>query len=88
MLWNERQVACKWFVFFRCDYENVESEGANKMMELLRKAADDGSLVNEIFKGGSGDNQKSYQVKSMDDFSYTDPIDGSVSKKQVHYLTG
>lgn len=68
--------------FVRCDYENVESEGANKMMELLRKAADDESLVNEIFKGGSGDNQKSYQVKSMDDFSYTDPIDGSVSKKQ------
>ena len=58
------------------------------MMELLRKAADDESLVNEIFKGGSGDNQKSYQVKSMDDFSYTDPIDGSVSKKQVHCVTG
>ena len=78
----------EWFVLFRCDYENVESEGANKMMELLRKAADDGSLVNEIFKGGSCDNKKSYQVKSMDDFSYTDPIDGSVSKKQVHYVTG
>ncbi|XP_068675965.1 phosphoglucomutase-1-like [Montipora foliosa] len=68
--------------FVRCDYENVEPEGANKMMDLLRMAAEDVSLVNKTFTGGSGDSQRSYQVRSMDDFSYTDPIDGSVSKKQ------
>lgn len=68
--------------FVRCDYESVEAEGANKMMDLLRKAVQDGSLVNKTFTGGSGDNQKSYRVKSMDDFSYTDPIDGSVTSKQ------
>ena len=53
------------------------------MMDLLRMAAEDVSLVNKTFTGGSGDSQRSYQVRSMDDFSYTDPIDGSVSKKQV-----
>lgn len=53
------------------------------MIELLRQTAEDGSLVNKTLTGGSGQDQKTYQVKSMDDFSYTDPIDGSVSKKQV-----
>lgn len=63
----------------------VDSEGANKMMELLRHTADNGSLVDKTLTGGSGQDQKTYQVKSMDDFSYKDPIDGSVSKKQVAY---
>lgn len=60
----------------------VDSEGANKMMELLRQTADNGSLVDKTLTGGSSQ-KKTYQVKSMDDFSYKDPIDGSVSKKQV-----
>ena len=56
------------------------------MIEQLRKAAEDKSLVNKTFTGGSSENQKSYEVKAMDDFSYTDPIDGSVSSKQVNVL--
>ena len=56
------------------------------MIEQLRKAAEDKSLVNKTFTGGSSENQKSYEVKAMDDFSYTDPIDGSVSSKQVNFL--
>ena len=61
----------------------VDSEGANKMMELLRQTADNGSLVDKTLTGGSSQDQKTYQVKSMDDFSYKDPIDESVTKKQV-----
>ena len=68
----------------RCDYENVEAEGAKKMIELLRQTAKDESLVNKSLTGGSGQDQKTYQVKSMDDFSYTDPIDGIVTEKQVN----
>ncbi|XP_058961134.2 phosphoglucomutase-1 [Pocillopora verrucosa] len=68
--------------FVRCDYENVEAEGAKKMIELLRQTAKDESLVNKSLTGGSGQDQKTYQVKSMDDFSYTDPIDGIVTEKQ------
>lgn len=67
----------------RCDYEMVDSEGANKMMELLRQTADNGTLVDKTLTGGSGQDQKTYQVKLMDDFSYKDPIDESVTKKQV-----
>ena len=68
----------------RCDYENVEAEGAKKMIELLRQTAKEESLVNKSLTGGSGQDQKTYQVKSMDDFSYTDPIDGIVTEKQVN----
>ena len=68
----------------RCDYENVEAEGAKKIIELLRQTAKDESLVNKSLTGGSGQDQKTYQVKSMDDFSYTDPIDGIVTEKQVN----
>ena len=53
------------------------------MIALLRKTVEDGSLVDTTLTGGSGKEQKSYQVKSIDDFSYTDPIDGSVATKQV-----
>lgn len=53
------------------------------MIELLRQTAKDGSLVNKTLTGGSDQDQKTYQLKSMDDFSYKDPIDGSVSEKQV-----
>ena len=70
----------------RCDYENVEAEGAKKMIELLRQTAKDESLVNKSLTGGSGQDQKTYQVKSMDDFSYTDPIDGIVTEKQVNWM--
>ena len=70
----------------RCDYENVEAEGAKKMIELLRQTAKDESLVNKSLTGGSSQDQKTYQVKSMDDFSYTDPIDGIVTEKQVNWM--
>lgn len=71
------------FCFGRYDYENVDSDGANKMVALLRQAVEDSSLVGKTYQGGVGENQKSYQIKTMDDFAYTDPIDGSVSQKQV-----
>ena len=54
------------------------------MIELLRQTAKDESLVNKSLTGGSSQDQKTYQVKSMDDFSYTDPIDGIVTEKQVN----
>jgi phosphoglucomutase len=59
--------------FSRYDYEDVESEGANKMMALLR------SLIGTDFVGST---HGAYTVSLCDDFSYTDPIDHSVSTKQ------
>jgi phosphoglucomutase len=60
--------------FSRYDYEEVDGTGASKMMELLRSFANDASFV--------GRQLGEFTVKTCDDFSYTDPIDGSVSTKQ------
>lgn len=59
--------------FSRYDYEECESEGANKMVEHLR------SLIS---KSKPGEKFGSYALKFADDFTYTDPVDGSVASKQ------
>lgn len=62
--------------FTRYDYEEVSSESANKLMNLLRESAASESLLNKDLSGTG------YTVKAMDDFEYTDPVDGSVTSKQ------
>jgi len=59
-------------VYSRHDYEGIPSDAANGVMKLLhdRFAALNGKLFGDM------------QVKLCDDFSYTDPVDGSVSKAQ------
>lgn len=69
--------------FSRYDYEEVES-GAEEMMDHLRKRFADSSFVGSTLKATSSD--VSFTVKEADDFSYTDPIDGSVSKNQGLYI--
>ncbi|XP_020089493.1 phosphoglucomutase, chloroplastic [Ananas comosus] len=59
--------------FSRYDYEECESAGANQMMEHLRDL---------ISKSKPGDKHGNYTLKFADDFSYTDPVDGSVAAKQ------
>lgn len=58
--------------YTRHDYENIEIHGANKLIHHLRDQIK--SLPDKKFKH--------YQVVLSDDFEYTDPIDGSVSKAQ------
>ncbi len=58
--------------YSRHDYEAVETEGANALMDNLRSGGAD--LVGQTFGG--------YEVATCDDFAYTDPVDGSVSQKQ------
>ncbi|KAL8519444.1 hypothetical protein ACS0TY_010396 [Phlomoides rotata] len=59
--------------FSRYDYEECESEGANKMIDYLRDL---------ISKSKAGDIYGSYTLQFADDFTYTDPVDGSVVSKQ------
>ncbi|GKV05063.1 hypothetical protein SLEP1_g17111 [Rubroshorea leprosula] len=59
--------------FSRYDYEECESEGANKMIEHLRGL---------ISKSEAGEKFGNYVLKFADDFTYTDPVDGSVASKQ------
>ncbi|KAI8613121.1 putative PGM2-phosphoglucomutase [Chytriomyces sp. MP71] len=55
--------------FSRYDYEEVDSKAANKVIAHLRNVQ-----AGTAFNG--------YTVAHCDDFAYTDPIDGSVSKNQ------
>lgn len=59
-------------VYSRHDYEGLPGEVANGIMQRLRESF--GVLPNSSFGH--------YTVKTCDDFSYTDPIDGSVSTAQ------
>mmetsp|Transcript_4311 Transcript_4311/g.5598 ORF Transcript_4311/g.5598 Transcript_4311/m.5598 type:complete len:1075 (-) Transcript_4311:1349-4573(-) len=61
-----RNYYCRW------DFEGMESKGANAMMDKMRgdTAANTGKVVGK------------YTIATADDFTYVDPVDGSVSKKQ------
>lgn len=65
--------------FCRYDYEEVDSDAANKMMKDLEAAMMDPSFKGKKFSSGD----KTYEVDIADNFAYTDPVDGSVSKNQV-----
>ncbi|MBL8151592.1 MAG: alpha-D-glucose phosphate-specific phosphoglucomutase [Blastocatellia bacterium] len=58
--------------FQRHDFEGLEVELANKMVNLLR----------EKLPSLSGRSFAESRVKEADDFNYADPVDGSVSSKQ------
>ncbi|NMG57609.1 alpha-D-glucose phosphate-specific phosphoglucomutase [Geitlerinema sp. P-1104] len=58
--------------YSRHDYEGIDSGNANQLMEGLRSQLP--SLP--------GQRLANYEVDYADDFSYTDPVDGSVSKNQ------
>lgn len=68
----------------RYDYEECESEGAEKMMSHLRDTFASSGFVGKSLKATTS--STSFTVKEADDFSYTDPIDGSVSKNQGLYI--
>ncbi|OAI05926.1 phosphoglucomutase [Methylomonas methanica] len=59
-------------IYCRHDYEAVDSDIANGIVEHLR------SQLNSL----PGKSWGNYEVKFADEFSYTDPVDGSVSSNQ------
>jgi phosphoglucomutase len=58
--------------YSRHDYEEVDKQRATELMDRLRGML--GELPGKTFGN--------YKVKYADDFSYSDPVDGSVSKNQ------
>jgi len=68
----------RFLIADRYDYEEVASEGAEVMMAALRAQAESGQLVGTLLKS----NGEEFTVAKIDDFAYTDPVDGSVSTKQ------
>ena len=59
-------------VYSRHDYEDLPPDAANDVIEHLRNS----------FSAMTGQAFGPYTIKTCDDFSYTDPIDGSISTKQ------
>ncbi len=59
-------------VYSRHDYEDLALDAANGVIEHLRNS----------FSAMTGQAFGPYTIKTCDDFSYTDPIDGSISTKQ------
>lgn len=58
--------------YSRYDFENVETEKANALMQGLRDNLD----------RFAGQSVEGLEVTAADEFSYLDPVDGSVSKNQ------
>uniref|UniRef100_A0A673LQN8 Phosphoglucomutase-1-like n=1 Tax=Sinocyclocheilus rhinocerous TaxID=307959 RepID=A0A673LQN8_9TELE len=61
--------------FTRYDYEEVDSDA---MIDHLQTTMSDKAFVGQKFSSGD----KTYQVENADNFEYTDPVDGSISKGQ------
>ncbi|KRT86223.1 hypothetical protein AMK59_1506, partial [Oryctes borbonicus] len=66
--------------FTRYDYEECDTEAANKMMDHLEALLGDNAkeLVGKSYTSES----KTYVIQKADNFSYVDPIDKSVAKNQ------
>jgi phosphoglucomutase len=64
--------------FTRYDYENCDSAPAEQMMTNLNNLVQDASFIGKSFSHAD----KTFKVAKADNFEYTDPIDGSISKKQ------
>ncbi len=58
--------------YSRYDYEGLPTEAANGVMQHLR----------DNFANLTGRTFGRYAIEKCDDFSYTDPVDGSISKNQ------
>ena len=64
--------------FSRYDYEEVESDGAKKMVDHINQGIEGGSLIGKKFNSSTGE----FEISETYNFNYTDPIDGSISKNQ------
>lgn len=68
--------------FSRYDYEEVDSARANDMMAHLAELQARMNAAREGTAGMSIDGEFPTRVKLADNFSYTDPVDGSIAKGQ------
>ena len=66
--------------FSRYDYEEVSSEGAQKLVDNLNAHISNGTLKGT--KHTSKSTGQAFTVAETLNFDYTDPVDGSVSKNQ------
>lgn len=65
--------------FTRFDYEGLEPKATYYIMRDLEALVTDKSFIGQQFAVGS----HVYSVAKTDSFEYVDPVDGTVTKKQV-----
>jgi len=70
--------------FSRYDYEEVSSEGAGQLVKQLDAFIDATDFAGKVYTATSG---ATFKVARAYNFDYTDPIDGSVSKRQGQVIT-
>jgi hypothetical protein len=67
--------------FCRYDYENCDAESCAAMMNKLERI-----VTSPVYVGTKIIHRnKSYVVKLADNFCYEDPVDGSITERQVCY---
>ena len=66
--------------YSRHDYEAIDTDTANALMDDLRAALP--SLAGQLARQQAGQQAGALRVTSAEDFSYSDPVDGSVATAQ------
>jgi len=90
-LWGIREILDRHYAkygrsfFSRYDYEEVPSEGAQKLVEHLNELIKSSSFSGNVYSSPALDS--TFTVAKSYNFDYTDPIDGSVSKNQGQVVT-
>ncbi|KAI9440560.1 phosphoglucomutase [Lactarius indigo] len=90
-LWGIREILNKHYAkygrsfFSRYDYEEVPSEGAQKLVDHVNELIKSSSFSGELYTSSA--TGTSFTVKEAYNFDYTDPIDKSVSKNQGQVVT-
>lgn len=67
---------------YRFDYEEVDLDAAVEMMLDLELMISDKAFIGQIFTVGG----KKFQVETADNFEYSDPVDGTISRNQVKHV--
>jgi len=57
----------------------VDLDAAVEMMLDLELVVSDKAFIGQVFAVG----EKKYQVEAADNFEYSDPVDGTISRNQV-----
>lgn len=71
--------------FTRYDYEELATEDAQKVIDALDAHITNQSLNNTAHTSKS--TKESFTIAGVTSFTYTDPVDGSVSKNQGHIIS-
>jgi len=90
-LWGIREILNRHYAkygrsfFSRYDYEEVPSEGAQKLVEHVNELIKSSSFSGKVYTSSA--TGTSFTVANAYNFDYTDPIDNSISKNQGQVVT-